>query len=77
MNFNRTRLTVDSSRMAINGDISMPTADLRTVNMLLNSIVSTPNTNFLVVSFFLGRLVLVIKLKFPQYLMLYQNNSLA
>ena len=44
---NRTRLTVDGSRIKINGDISTPTAVLQTVKLLLNSIVSTPNAKFL------------------------------
>ena len=44
---NRTRLTVDSSRITINGDISTSTADPQRVNILLNSIVSTPNIHFL------------------------------
>ena len=44
---NRKRVTVDGSRITINRDMSTPAADLQTVKLLLNSIVSTPNANFL------------------------------
>ena len=44
---NRTRLTVDGSRINFDGDVGTPTADLLTVKMLLNSIISTPGARFL------------------------------
>ena len=43
---NRTRLTVDGSRTIFEGDCSTPTANLLTVKLLFNSIVSTPGTKF-------------------------------
>ena len=43
----RTRLTVDGTRINFEGDCSMPTANLLTVKLLFNSIVSTPGAKHL------------------------------
>ncbi len=44
---NRTRLVAGGDRVNYPGDASMPTANLLTVKILLNSIISTPNTTFM------------------------------
>ena len=44
---NRTRCTVDGSRANFVGDVSTPTANLLTVKLLFNNIISTPGTCFL------------------------------
>ena len=44
---NRTRCTVDGSRTNFVGDVSTPTANLLTVKLLFNSIISTPGARFL------------------------------
>ena len=44
---NRTRCTVDGSRTNFVGNVSTPTANLLTVKLLLNSIISTPGARFL------------------------------
>jgi hypothetical protein len=44
---NRSRLTVGEDRINFEGDCSTPTANLLTVKLLLNSIVSTPGAIFL------------------------------
>ena len=44
---NRTRLTVDGSRININMDCGTPTASLMAVKLLLNSVISTPGAKFL------------------------------
>jgi hypothetical protein len=44
---NRTRLVVGGDRVHYPGDAGTPTADLLTVKLLLNSIISTPNTKFM------------------------------
>ena len=44
---NRTRLTVDGSRISIPLDCGTPTASLLTVKLLLNSVISTPGARFM------------------------------
>ena len=44
---NRTRLVAGGNRVHYPGDASTPTADLLTVKLLLNSIISTPNAKFM------------------------------
>ena len=44
---NRTRLTVDGSRINIDMDCGTPTASLLAVKLLLNSVISTPGAKFL------------------------------
>ena len=44
---NRTRLVAGGDRVHYPGDSGTPTADLLTVKLLLNSIISTPNTKFM------------------------------
>ena len=44
---NRSRLTVGGYRINFEGDCSNPTANLLTVKLILNSIVSTPGAKFL------------------------------
>ena len=44
---NRTRCTVDGSRTKFVGNVSTPTANLLTVELLFNNIISTPGTYFL------------------------------
>ena len=44
---NRTRLTVGGDRINYPGDCGTPTADLLTVKLLLNSIVSTSGAEFM------------------------------
>ncbi len=44
---NRTRLVAGGDRVHYPGDASTPTADLLTVKLLLNSIISTPNAKFM------------------------------
>jgi hypothetical protein len=44
---NRTRLVAGGGRVHYQGDAGTPTADLLTVKLLLNSIISTPNTKFM------------------------------
>ena len=46
---NRTRLTVGGDRMNYTGDCGTPTADLLTVKLLLNSIVSTAGAEFMTI----------------------------
>jgi hypothetical protein len=43
--WNRTRLVAGGNRVHYPGDAGTATADLFTVKLLLNSIVSTPNAN--------------------------------
>ena len=45
----RTRLAVGGDRIFYNYDISTPTAELITVKLLLNSVVSTPNAKFMTI----------------------------
>jgi len=54
---NRTRLTVGGDRVNYPFETSTPTADLPTIKMLWNSVLSTPNAKFLtmdVANFYLG-----------------------
>jgi hypothetical protein len=44
---NRTRLVAGGNRVHYLGDAGTPTADLLTVKLLLNSIISTPNAKFM------------------------------
>ena len=44
---NRVRMTVGGNRINYPGDCGTPTADLLTVKLLFNSIVSTPNAKFM------------------------------
>ena len=44
---NRTRLVAGGDRVHYPGDAGTPTADLLTVKLLLNSIISTPNAKFM------------------------------
>jgi hypothetical protein len=44
---NRTRLVAGGDRVHYPGDAGTPTANLLTVKLLLNSIISTPNANFM------------------------------
>jgi len=44
---NRTRVVADGDRVHYPGDAGTPTADLLTVKLLLNSIISTPNAKFM------------------------------
>ena len=44
---NRTRLVAGGNRVHYPGDAGTPTADLLTVKLLLNSIISTPNAKFM------------------------------
>jgi hypothetical protein len=44
---NRTRLVAGGNRVHYPGDAGTPTADLITVKLLLNSIISTPNAKFM------------------------------
>ena len=44
---NRTRLTIDGSRINIDIDCGTPTASLLTVKLLLNSVLSTPGAKFM------------------------------
>ena len=44
---NRTRLVAGGDRVHYPGDSGTPTADLLTVKLLLNSIISTPNAKFM------------------------------
>ena len=44
---NRTRLTVGGDRINYTGDCGTPTADLLTVKLLLNSVISTPYAKFM------------------------------
>jgi hypothetical protein len=44
---NRTRLVAEADRVHYPGDAGTPTADLITVKLLLNSIISTPNAKFM------------------------------
>ena len=44
---NRTRLVAGADRVHYPGDAGTPTADLLTVKLLLNSIISTPNAKFM------------------------------
>ncbi len=44
---NRTRLVAGGDRVHYQGDAGTPTADLLTVKLLLNSIISTPNAKFM------------------------------
>ena len=44
---NRTRLTVDGSRINIDMDCGTPTANLLAVKLLFNSVISTPGAKFL------------------------------
>ena len=43
----RTHVTMGGNLVNFPGDCGMPTADLITVKLLLNSIISTPNTKFM------------------------------
>ena len=54
---NRSRLTVGGDRINYPFDVSTPTADLPTIKMLWNSVLSTPNAKFItldVANFYLG-----------------------
>jgi len=44
---NRTRLVAGGDRVHYPGDAGTPTANLLTVKLLLNSIISTPNAKFM------------------------------
>ena len=44
---NRTRFTIERDKINYPGDCGTPTADLLTVKLLLNSVVSTPNAMFM------------------------------
>ncbi len=44
---NRTRLVAEGDRVHYPGDAGTPTADLLTIKLLLNSIISTPNAKFM------------------------------
>ncbi len=44
---NRTRLVAGGNRVNYPGDAGPPTADLLTLKLLLNSIISTPNAKFM------------------------------
>ncbi len=44
---NRTRLVAGGDRVHYPGDAGTPTADLLTVKLLLNSIISIPNAKFM------------------------------
>ena len=46
---NRIRFTVGGNRIDYPGKVSTPTADLATVKILLNSVLSTPNARFMTV----------------------------
>jgi hypothetical protein len=46
---NRTRLVAGGDRVHYPGDAGTPTADLLTIKLLLNSIISTPNAKFMTV----------------------------
>ena len=48
-NPNRTRLTVGGDRVNYPGDCKTPTTDLLTVNLLLNSKISTPGAHFMTI----------------------------
>jgi hypothetical protein len=43
----RTRITMGGNLINYPGNCGTPTADLLTVKLLLNSIISTPNTKFM------------------------------
>ena len=44
---NRTRLTVGGNLINYSGDVSTPTADLATIKILFNSVISTANGFFM------------------------------
>ena len=44
---NRVRLAVGGNRINYSGDCGTPTADMLTVKMLLNSVISTKGANFM------------------------------
>ncbi len=44
---NRTRLVAGGNRVHYPGDAGTPTADLLTIKLFLNSIISTPNAKFM------------------------------
>ena len=44
---NRTRLTIGGDRINYDGDCGTPTADLLTVKLLLNSVISTDGAKFM------------------------------
>ena len=44
---NRTRLVAGGNRVHYPGDVNTPTANLLTLKLLLNSIISTPNAKFM------------------------------
>ena len=69
---NRTRLTVDGSRININMDCGTPTASLMAVKLLLNSVISTPGAKFL--SLDLKDFYLNTPLDRPEYLRLRLAN---
>ena len=46
---NRTRLTIGGNHMTYTGNCDTPTADLLTVKLLLNSIVSTAGAEFMMI----------------------------
>jgi hypothetical protein len=43
----RSRITIDGNLVNYPGDCGTPTADLLTVKLLLNSVISTPNAKFM------------------------------
>ena len=43
---NRTRLTFGGNNLSVDMDCGTPTADLLTVKLLINSVISTPGANF-------------------------------
>ena len=69
---NRSRITVDGSRLTSFGDVGTPTADLLTVKLLLNSVVSTPGAKFLGLD--LKDFYLNTPMKDPEYMRMKLSN---
>ena len=46
---NRTRLTIEGDKIHYPGDCGTPTADLLTIKILLNSVISTPTAKFMTI----------------------------
>jgi hypothetical protein len=62
----RTRFTMGGDRIQYNGNVSTPTADLTTVKLLINSVISTPGARYMTIDikdFYLGTLMSPIRVR--------------
>ena len=71
---NQTRLTVGGDRIQYQGNCSIPTAELLTVKIMLNSVISTPEAKFMTIG--IKTFYLNTQMTRYEYLLLHMSDIL-